>query len=185
MLKPNLITLFTAPLEQARINYMITGSIATIAYGEPRLTHDIDLVLALQQSQIESLLKSFPLDAFYAPPSEALILEVQRASRAHFNLIHHATGFKADCYLVGNDPLHIWAMQHRQRIELDQHASIWLAPPEYVIVRKLEFYREGESAKHLDDIRKMLPHLETLDTHWLQQQLQQRGLEEYWHDLQK
>jgi hypothetical protein len=33
---------------------------------------------------------------------------------------------------------------------------ISVAPPECVIVRKLEFYREGGSEKHLRDIRAML-----------------------------
>ncbi len=31
-----------------------------------------------------------------------------------------------------------------------------LAPPEYVIVRKLQFFREGGSQKHLRDISRML-----------------------------
>ena len=34
--------------------------------------------------------------------------------------------------------------------------QIWLAPPEYVILRKLEFYREGGSDKHLRDIAGIL-----------------------------
>jgi hypothetical protein len=33
---------------------------------------------------------------------------------------------------------------------------IWIAPPEYVIVRKLEYFREGGSEKHLHDIEGML-----------------------------
>jgi hypothetical protein len=32
----------------------------------------------------------------------------------------------------------------------------WFAPPEAVIVNKLLFYREGRSAKHLEDIAAML-----------------------------
>ena len=34
--------------------------------------------------------------------------------------------------------------------------SVAVAPPEYVIVRKLEYFREGGSEKHLRDIRSML-----------------------------
>jgi hypothetical protein len=37
-----------------------------------------------------------------------------------------------------------------------QGEPIIVAPPEYVIVRKLEYYREGGSDKHLRDIRAML-----------------------------
>lgn len=33
--------------------------------------------------------------------------------------------------------------------------DVWVAPIEYVIVRKLEYFREGGSEKHLRDIRAM------------------------------
>jgi hypothetical protein len=34
--------------------------------------------------------------------------------------------------------------------------QLWVAPPEYVILRKLEDYREGGSQKHAEDIRGIL-----------------------------
>jgi hypothetical protein len=183
MLEPNLITLFTQPFDDHKIEYMITGSVAAIVYGEPRLTHDVDLVVALHESHLDALLASFPLEQFYAPPRETLQLELQRGARAHFNLIHHASGFKADCYLSGNDPLHHWGMAHRRKIDLTPQTAIWIAPPEYVIIRKLEYYREGESAKHLDDLRRMLPQLEDMDVDWLTQQLEHRGLTQLWETV--
>ena len=72
-----------------------------------------------------------------------------------FNLIHHQSQFKADIYLAARDPLHSWALEHRRRIDL-AGAGAWIAPPEYVILRKLEFLREGGSDKHLRDIRFIL-----------------------------
>jgi hypothetical protein len=69
-----------------------------------------------------------------------------------FNLIHHKSQFKADIYLAARDPLHAWALGHRRRIELGDGGA-WIAPPECVIVRKLEFLRAGGSDKHLRDIR--------------------------------
>lgn len=183
MLEASLITTFTDRLTRADVDYMITGSVATIVYGEPRLTHDVDLVLSLNASQLKPFLRQFPLEEFYAPPEETVRLEIQRASRAHFNLIHHASGFKADCYPIGNDALHAWGMAHRRKIALEGSQAIWLAPPEYVIIRKIEYYREGESTKHLDDIRRMLPQLDDLNTTWLEAQLQQRGLIDTWRDI--
>ena len=41
----SLFASFTARLESAGIRYMVTGSVASIVYGEPRLTHDVDIVL--------------------------------------------------------------------------------------------------------------------------------------------
>jgi hypothetical protein len=62
--------------------------------------------------------------------------------------------------------------------------SLWLAPPEYVIIRKLEFFREGSSDKHLRDIRNMLPQVnEKLDKVFLERELASRGLEKYWSKI--
>ena len=33
---------------------------------------------------------------------------------------------------------------------------MWVAPPEYVILRKLLFFREGGSSKHVRDVRALL-----------------------------
>ena len=67
-----------------------------------------------------------------------------------FNLIRHRSQFKADLYLTSRDPLHTWALEHRRRIDL-VGSGAWIAPPEYVILRKLEFLREGGSDKHPQD----------------------------------
>jgi len=42
MLEPDLIELFARPLNQAGIRYFVSGSVAAMLYGEPRVTHDID-----------------------------------------------------------------------------------------------------------------------------------------------
>lgn len=79
----------------------------------------------------------------------------KRAQRGHFNLIHHESGFKADIYLAGADSLHVWGLAHRHIAEIEG-GKVSFAPPEYVILRKLQFYREGRSSKHLRDIHRMI-----------------------------
>ena len=142
------------PLHAAEIPYMITGGTAAIIYGEPRLTLDVDLVIALNPTSISRLITALPESEFYVPPVETLREEMNRESRGHFNLIHHATGLRADCYLMGHDPLHLWAWPRRRSLDLEG-LSAWVACPEYVILRKLEFHREGGSEKHLRDIARM------------------------------
>ena len=57
--------------------------------------------------------------------------------------------------MFGQDDLHLWAIiGNSQRVQLDDD-QVSFAPPEYVIVRKLEFFREGGSEKHLRDIGRM------------------------------
>lgn len=151
----NLFRIFIDPLNQAAIKYMITGSVASIIYGEPRLTHDIDLVILLTNDNIKKLAECFPGDDFYLPPEEVIRVENSRTLRGHFNIIHNETGYKADIYLMGNDPLHIWGFKNRNKLSLDGE-DIWVASPEYVIVRKLAYWEEGGSEKHLSDIKSML-----------------------------
>ena len=151
----NIFSVFTNRLNDLNIRYMVTGSVASIVYGEPRMTHDIDLVIELGNEDAERFTAFFPIDIFYCPPSEVIKLELGRRMRGHFNLIHHKSGFKADVYLRGRDPLHEWALDNRKKIDVGEE-YIWVAPVEYVIIRKLEYYKEGKSEKHIRDIRGIL-----------------------------
>ncbi len=152
---PDPLAPFLEPLERLALPYFITGSVAASVYGEPRLTADIDVILVLDAGNIEALRAVFPDSVYYVPPDETLRQEIARGSRGMFNLIHLVSQFKADIYLAAHDPLHAWALAHRRRIDLDGGGA-WIAPPEYVILRKLEFLREGGSDKHLRDVRFIL-----------------------------
>ena len=155
MPEPDLIELFVQPLNAAGIRYLVSGSVAAMLYGEPRVTHDIDLIVFLRPEEIVQLPKLFPASNFYVPPAEVIAIEVGRERRGHFNLIHPESGLKADFYTANRDPLHAWAFRHPKSYSVGA-ATIMLAPPEYVILRKLEYFREGDSEKHLRDIRSML-----------------------------
>ena len=175
---PSPLSPFLEPLERLGIPYCITGSVAASVYGEPRLTADIDIVLLLRAADIAALRAAFPESLYYVPPDETLRLELARSSRGMFNLIHHANQFKADIYLAGQDPLHAWALEHRRRIGLEGGGA-WIAPPEYVILRKLEYLREGGSDKHVRDIRFILA-ATALDKAFLETEVARRGLHVEW-----
>jgi hypothetical protein len=158
---------------------MITGSTAGIIYGEPRMTHDVDIVVALAPAQISSFAAAYPMERFYCPPEDVIAIEVRRAHRGHFNLIHHDTGFKADIYLAF-DELHRWGLAHRRVVDVGT-LRVQVAPVEYVVLRKLEYYREGGSEKHLRDIRAMLDvSADDIDRTYLDEQIALRGLDAAW-----
>lgn len=159
----NLFASILQPLEEAALDYMITGSVAAMTYGEPRLTNDIDLILALSPASIPRLENAFPEDRYYRAPTEVIQAETARALRGHTNIIHHETGFRADIYFRANDPLHAWAWPRRHRLEIEPGLTASFAPPEYVILRKLQYFAEGGSEKHLSDIRSILAQPETAD----------------------
>ena len=123
-------------------------------YGEPRVTHDIDFIILLRTQDIVLLTEAYPAPDFYVPPREVITSEVMREGRGQFNVIHSASALKADFHTAKRDELQLWAFRNGRNY-LFGETPVRLAPPEYVIVRKLDF-REGGSEKHLRDIRSML-----------------------------
>jgi hypothetical protein len=181
----NLFNVFLSCLEKYNIPYIVTGAVASVVYGEPRLTHDIDLVVDLNDKDARKIIDAFPSEEFYCPPIEVIKMEIKRQYRGHFNLIHQASGFKADIYLKGKDDLHQWAFSNKKRLEVDGK-PIWLAPPEYVILRKLEYYREGQSEKHLNDIKNILEVSgEQINKEQLEKEIHARDLEKEWNKIKK
>lgn len=185
MQEANLFLIFLERLNNSGIEYMTTGSVASIIYGEPRVTHDIDLVLGLHTHNIEKLVSVFDREEFYCPPMEVIKAEIAKKTGGHFNIIHHSTGFKADIYPVGEDKLHIWAMTNRKKVTIE-NCDVWLAPPEYVIIRKLEYFKERGSSKHLSDIKKMLEiSRKIIDITELEKKVSENNLTDEWRKAQK
>jgi hypothetical protein len=180
----DLILPFTRRLDALGARYMVSGSVATSIYGAPRFTNDVDLIVVLDRTQIERLPGIFGTDEFYCPPVETMLVEAAREERGHFNIIHHETGFKADIYPAGRDTLHAWALARTRTLRVSG-GSLSVAPPEYVILRKLEFYREGGSEKHLRDIRSMLDVAEdAIDRTDIERMVAERSLAEAWRKAQ-
>ena len=171
--------IITRRLEEAGISYCIVGGLASIAYGRPRLTLDADLVVGLEPLEVGRLIAAFPGDEFYLPPAEVLQTELQRDARGHFNIIHQHSALRADCYLPGKSELARWELAHARRLPMFS-GEAWFAPPESVIVHKLIFYREGESPKHLEDIRAMIEGGHPLDNGMLVRWVEKLGLQTEW-----
>ncbi len=137
----NPFLVFTDRLNRLGARHMVTGAVASIAYGEPRLTHDVDIVIEISREQCARFRELFPEAEFYCPPVEVLLIEASRPQRGHFNLIHHDTGLKADIYPCGQDRLSAWGLDHARKLIVDA-SEVWIAPIEYVIARKLEHYSD-------------------------------------------
>ena len=145
-------------LESASIDYMIVGSVAGTIYGEPRLTHDLDLVISMSSSSASNLLRAFDSNEFYLPPLEIISQEIVRGGQA--NLLHHSSGVKVDIMFRKKTAHGMEEFSRRRRLEILRGLHAWVAAPEDVIIAKLRYYREGESEKHLKDIRGILANTE-------------------------
>ncbi|MCX6866467.1 MAG: hypothetical protein NTV46_09670, partial [Verrucomicrobia bacterium] len=149
------------------------------------LTNDIDVVLEITSNDIPKLFAAFPEENYYLPPRDVIESELLRGSRGHFNIISQLSMLKADIYLVGADTFQRWGMNQARILDIDNQ-QISFAPPEYVIIRKLEFYREGHAGKHLRDIASMLAESSSeIDQKTLSQYIEKLGLETHWQAAQE
>ena len=144
-----LTTLISSFFESQRIPYFITGSMASIAQGEPRFTNDIDVVADIPIEAVPALLAAFPSPEFYLS-NEAVIDAINR--RFQFNIIHVDSAFKIDVIIPERSPFNELRLQRAIRLNLDADHSARFATPEDVILKKLQYFQEGGSEKHLRDI---------------------------------
>ena len=153
MTQDELLRQVTAVLERLSIPYLVTGSVASIFFGEPRFTNDIDVVVELQASDIADLCEQFPAEDFYLS-AEAAADALER--RSQFNLIHPRSGLKVDFMVAAGGPFDRSRFARARRIQLAPGVEAWFASPEDVILKKLEYYQRGGSSKHLRDIAGVL-----------------------------
>lgn len=166
-----------ARLESAGLDYMVVGSVASIIYGEPRMTADMDVVVELLPQEARRIAAIFPEDEFYCPPREVIVAEV--LSRGQFNLLSHATGLKVDMLIRKASPHGCEEFARRRRTSLWPGFDVWVAAPEDVIIKKLDYYREGGSEKHLRDIRGIVAQTD-LDRAYLDRWVAELGLDRQW-----
>ena len=169
-----------AHLQETKIDYFLVGSLASMYYGKPRFTNDIDLVVEIKSNQIRSFSEAFDSNEYYVPPLEILQDEVIRGGS--FNLIHQQSGIKIDIVLRKKTPFSESEFQRKKEIEIIPNFKVFIATAEDVIIKKLDYYREGGSEKHLNDIREIIS-ATTIDTSYLHIWIDQLGLKLYWEKI--
>lgn len=142
-------------LEDMGLRYFITGSIASISYGEARFTNDIDIVVDLPARRAADLCRRFPDDQFYVSEDAAL-----DAARGHgqFNIIHPASGLKIDIIVPPPSEFTVERFVRAVRMPAGDDSEAVFSSAEDIILSKMLFYREGKSDKQPARHRRHHPH---------------------------
>jgi hypothetical protein len=139
-------------LDSLGVRYFVTGSYATSLYGEMRFTDDIDVVADLNEGHVRGLIGAFPTPDYYV--SEEAVRSAIR-SRGQFNIIRPDSALKVDVMIPEDSPFNRSRFARRVRLRPGDYEALF-ASAEDVILKKLEYYREGASEKHLRDIAGVL-----------------------------
>jgi len=124
------------------VAYVVGGSLASSVYGVPRATQDVDLVADLKATDTEKLEQLLSGD-FYV---DADMIREAITKRASFNVIHLATMFKADVFIMKPDA---WSREEMSRARQEQldgpngTVTIRFASPEDTLLHKLVWFRLG------------------------------------------
>jgi len=135
-----------AKLDAAGIPYMVSGSMASSVWGEPRASYDVDLVIAPTAEQLGAFVKS--LGKRYYVSAEAA--EEAFRTRGTFNVIDPLFGMKADLIIRKDRPFSIEEFERRRPGGLGDF-KFTLVSPEDSILSKLEWSKRGQSERQFED----------------------------------
>ncbi len=140
----------SARLERGDLAYMLTGSMAMNYYAQPRMTRDIDLVVALEPQDTDPVVRLFTPDYYISREDVSSSI----AHESLFNLIHLESVIKVDCIVRKSSPYRRVEFERRQRIVIEDF-STWIASKEDLIISKLWWAKDSHSEQQLRDVRNL------------------------------
>jgi hypothetical protein len=182
MSQPELLAKVIQTLAEVGVEYMVTGSLASSLQGEPRLSHDIDLVVALNEEHAAALLRAFPPPEYYL--SETAMMSAI-AKRQMFNLLEVAGGNKVDFWLLTDEPFDRARFSRRQWYEV-RRRRVRVSSPEDTILAKLRWAKMcGGSEKQFADATHVYEFQRSvLNLAYINEWVERLGLQELWTRLQ-
>lgn len=151
------------------VRYYVGGSLASSAHGVPRSTLDADLVADLAPGQVSSFVAELRADYYIHEPA------VQDAvlRKASFNVIHLATSFKIDVFVLKDRSYDRLAIERCRQLALDpdEFSTVFVASAEDTVLAKLEWYRLGDEVSERqwnDVVGVMKTQYEVLDHNYLE-----------------
>lgn len=167
-------------LEDQKLRYGIAGSHASMAFGEPRLTNDIDVVVELNPTTLAPFIAAFPPADFYVSEQGA---EFAATRGGMFNIIHPDSGNKIDV-IVPATKFEREQLSRIVRIPVFVGRDASFISPEDVIIKKMVYFQEGGSEKHLRDIAGILRVLgDRIDQNHVLRWSEELGLMDIWQAI--
>jgi hypothetical protein len=180
------LKLILEALKAAKVEYLIGGAIAEWAWGEPRATQDLDIVINLPIKTVGRFSKELENRDMLVPTD--IILDALLEDRADIplNAIHMYSGLKADLYLMRDgDELRQSAFQRRLLVDYGPPiGEVYVHSPEDLILYKLMYLGLSGQPKHARDIGAILKaKKDQLDYGYIDGWVDHLGLNSLWTAL--
>jgi hypothetical protein len=174
--QPELLKRVVEVLDEAGVEYLVTGSMASSLQGAPRATHDIDLVVALPEDAIPELVQAFPAPGYYL--SEEAIRDAVRR-RGVFNLVSLDSGDKVDFWLLRDTPFDRSRFSRKYDEEF-AGVRVKVSRPEDTILAKLRWAKQagGSEKQFMDALHVYEVQFVKLDREYLDRWAGELGLRE-------
>jgi len=174
------LTQVAGALKRLNLPYMLTGAVAVTYYGEPRTTHDIDIVMLIAPSDIARITAALKPD--FSVDAESIKSALHEGSM--FNAIHEETGFKVDFWMLKSGEYDRTAFERRGQVSV-LGVEMTMPAAEDVIIGKLEWYRMSDIDKHYFDARGIAAVQKgQLDTAYITRWCEARSLTDLWHRIE-
>ena len=173
-------------LESAEVEYLIGGAIAEWAWGEPRATQDLDLVINLPIQAVGRFSKELEKRNMLVPVDIILDALIEDRADIPLNAIHMYSGLKADLYLMRDgDLLRQSAFQRRVLVDYGPPiGNVYVHSPEDLILYKLMYLGLSGQPKHARDIAAILrAKKDQLDFGYIEEWVAQLGLGSVWKEM--
>ncbi len=141
----------SAGLTAQGLPFMLTGSFALAHYATPRMTRDIDIVVALMVNDVGKLIQEFGND-FYVDADAA---RAAAQSERLFNMMHFSSGIKIDLIVRKSSDYRMLEFERRQRATLGM-VNTWIVSREDLILSKLVWARDAQSEIQRRDVKQLL-----------------------------
>lgn len=147
-----LATILHRVLTALEVCYYITGGVAAIAYGEPRTTRDLDIVIDITPAAIDRLVAALENEGFSVPGVE----DVKSGRMMSLGITHIESISRADLVLSQGDDFDRSKFQRIQAIDVPGIGTLNFASPEDVILAKLLWGQRSQSEKQWRDVLGIL-----------------------------
>ena len=137
--------------ERAGIPYMLTGSMAMNYYAQPRMTRDIDVVIAIGPEDVGRVAALFRPDYYVSEEN----IRQSVANESIFNLIHLKSVIKVDCIIRKKIEYRRVEFERRQMISILGFTT-FVVSKEDLIISKLLWATDSHSELQLGDVRNLL-----------------------------